>query len=244
MSAALLDPPSPESPGPESPDREGPVPGCPAPGEAGEASPKRRAVLDAAGQLFLDQGYAAVSMDAVARAAGVSKATLYAHFSGKDALFGAIVGERCLAMAEQTKASIDPALPIGEALRELGRSWLSFILRPTSIAIHRVVMAEGGRFPDLTRAFHESGPRRGRAWIGEWVAGAQRRGQLRPDAEPRVMAGHFVALLRGDLYFDAVLGFLPDEFDAAVAAAVASAVEVFLRAYGTGGAAGAGDAAG
>ena len=54
-----------------------------------------RLVLDAATALFMAQGYGAVSMDAIARAAGVSKATLYAHFSSKDQLFATIIGEAC-----------------------------------------------------------------------------------------------------------------------------------------------------
>ncbi|UFN49372.1 TetR/AcrR family transcriptional regulator [Roseomonas sp. OT10] len=209
-----------------------------APSEAAETSPKRRAILDAAGKLFMDQGYAAVSMDAVARAAGVSKATLYAHFAGKDALFGAIVGERCVAMAEQTNALVDPALPIRQALCEVGRSWLGFILRPASMAIHRVVMAEGGRFPDLARAFHEAGPKRGRVWLAGWMALAQQRGELLAEADPKAMAGQFGALLRGELYLDVALGFPPDEMEAAIEAAVLAAVDLFLRAYGTPAAAG------
>ena len=57
--------------------------------------PKRQLVLDAAAALFMAQGYGAVSMDAIARTAGVSKATLYAHFSSKDRLFATIIGEVC-----------------------------------------------------------------------------------------------------------------------------------------------------
>src|SRR5271157_6368560 len=58
-------------------------------------SPKHQLVLDAAATLFMAHGYGAISMDAIARAAGVSKATLYAHFSSKDLLFATIVREAC-----------------------------------------------------------------------------------------------------------------------------------------------------
>ena len=54
-------------------------------------SPKRRAIVRAATELFLRAGYGAVSMDAIAARAGVSKRTLYRHVSGKDALFGAVI---------------------------------------------------------------------------------------------------------------------------------------------------------
>ena len=58
---------------------------------AADGSPKRRQIVDAAQALFLAHGYGAVSMDAVARTAGVSKATLYAYFDSKDQLFATIV---------------------------------------------------------------------------------------------------------------------------------------------------------
>ena len=68
-------------------------------------SPKRQAVIEAAGELFIAQGYGAVSMDAIARAAGVSKATLYAHFASKDKLFATIINEAC----QQNMAASDLA---------------------------------------------------------------------------------------------------------------------------------------
>jgi AcrR family transcriptional regulator len=55
--------------------------------------PKRRAIMAAAAELFMAEGYAAAAMDGMARAAGVSKATLYAYFTGKVALFKAIIAD-------------------------------------------------------------------------------------------------------------------------------------------------------
>ena len=66
---------------------------------------KRQAVLDAATALFMAQGYGAVSMDAIARAAGVSKATLYAYFSSKDQFFATIISDAC----QQNIAATIPA---------------------------------------------------------------------------------------------------------------------------------------
>src|SRR5689334_22213892 len=60
-----------------------------------ELSPKRQSVVDAAARLFMAHGYGQVSMDAVAREAGVSKATLYAYFTSKDQLFASIIGGAC-----------------------------------------------------------------------------------------------------------------------------------------------------
>jgi len=69
-------------------------------------SPKAEQVLEAASSIFCEQGYGSASMDAIARQAGVSKATLYAHFAGKDQLFAAIVGAACRSHS-QTLAAPD-----------------------------------------------------------------------------------------------------------------------------------------
>src|SRR5262245_33864929 len=60
-----------------------------------QAVGKAESILAAAKQSFLAAGFGAVSMDTIAREAGVSKATVYAHFSGKEELFGAVVGREC-----------------------------------------------------------------------------------------------------------------------------------------------------
>jgi len=198
---------------------------------AAEVSPKRAAILEAATRLFLAGGYATVSMDAVAREAGVSKATLYAHFTGKEALFAAIVGGRCAEIAERAEEMAAHAASAEGALRGMGRAWMTFLLKPETMAIHRIVIAECARFPELACAFYEAGPGAGRTWLTHRLEKEQRLGHLRADADPGVAAGHLMGLLRGELYIRTVLG-APAPDDDAVAGAVDQAVEVFLRAYG------------
>lgn len=195
-------------------------------------SAKPRAILDAAGELFLAHGFAAVSMDAVARQAGVSKATLYAHFPGKDALFGAMVAERCDRMAAEASALAGHGDAPEAVLRRLCRTVLAFLVAPPTLAIHRIVQAEAGRVPELAEAFYAAGPAIGRARLAAWIAEEQRSGHLRADADPLEAAGHLGALLRGDLWLRAGLGVPPAPDDPAVERAAAAAASVFLRAYG------------
>jgi TetR/AcrR family transcriptional repressor of mexJK operon len=197
---------------------------------AAESSPKRSAILAAGARLFMGVGYATVSMDAVAKEAGVSKATVYAHFASKEALFGAIVGERCATISAQAEEIASHAATADGALREMGRLWMRFLLQPESVAIHRTVIAECARFPDLARAFYEAGPGSGHAWLTRRIQEEQRQGRLRPDANPVVAADHMMGLLRGEMYLRTVLGG-PVPSDAAIGAVVDQAVEVFLRAY-------------
>src|SRR5579862_8515091 len=107
-----------------------------------EASPKRQLVMDAATDLFLAQGYGAVSMDAVARAAGVSKATLYAYFASKAALFAKIMCDRGL------NAKLDEALypehvtDLRAALEQLGLRISNFMMQERTLALYRIIIAE------------------------------------------------------------------------------------------------------
>ncbi len=139
-------------------------------------SPKRQLVLDAATALFMAQGYGAVSMDAIARAAGVSKATLYAYFSSKDQLFATIIGEAC-----RQNIGMANFLPGGDtdvraALTAFAGQMLRFLLEDKALAIHRVVISESVRFPELGRAFYDNGPGVFRRVFGEWLAGRDNGG--------------------------------------------------------------------
>ncbi|MBD0273866.1 MAG: TetR/AcrR family transcriptional regulator [Acetobacteraceae bacterium] len=207
----------------------------PVAGEAPRRSSKPRAILDAAGELFLAQGFAAVSMDAVARQAGVSKATLYAYFPGKDALFAAIVAERCDRMAAEASALAGHGDGPEATLRRLCKTVLGFLVAPSTLAIHRIVQAESVRAPGLAEAFYAAGPGAGLARLASWIAEEQRLGRLRADADPAEAAGHLGALLRGDLWLRAGLGVPPAPDDSAAERAATAAADDFLRAYGVGG---------
>ncbi|MCO6417103.1 TetR/AcrR family transcriptional regulator [Siccirubricoccus sp. KC 17139] len=193
---------------------------------------KARAVLDAAAELFLAQGYAAVSMDAVARQAGVSKATLYAYFPGKDALFRAVISERCERMAREAVTERGHDGPLLPALVRLGTVLLRFLMAKETLAIYRTVKLELLREPALAEIFYAAGPALTRSRLGAWITEEQRRGRIRPEADPARAAVDFTALLRGDLWFRASLGLPPAPDEAAIAAEAAAAAEVFLRAYG------------
>ncbi|MBO1079940.1 TetR/AcrR family transcriptional regulator [Roseomonas haemaphysalidis] len=195
-------------------------------------SPKRRAILLAAAELFMADGYATVAMDAVARAAGVSKATLYAHFTGKEALFEAIVVDGCATMRLRAEALLAGApRPLRQALEELGLHWLRFMLRPEVRALHRVMIAESGRFPALAHSFYAAGPLAMQQWLAAWLAAAQARGALPPTADPELAAEQFLSLLRGDLFVRAKLGLVRPDEEASLPALAARAAEAVLRLH-------------
>jgi TetR/AcrR family transcriptional repressor of mexJK operon len=198
-------------------------------------SPKRHAVLDAAATLFMAQGYGAVSMDSIAREAGVSKATLYAHFTSKDRLFATIITEACQSKigGADVMAETDPAgtTDVGEALQSIGVRMTRFLLEPTTQAIYRVVVAESGRFPELGAAFYDSGPAQFLLFFSAWLGAQMQSGRLRA-ADPEVAADQFIALIRSGIYMRASVGLPVKQDEATVQQHVANAVDTFLRAFG------------
>jgi TetR/AcrR family transcriptional repressor of mexJK operon len=198
-------------------------------------SPKRRAIMEAATELFAARGYGAVSMDAIAKAADVSKATLYAHFESKDSLFATIVRAACeenLSLGGDMPGGVaaDGTGDLEAALHAIGGRILRFFLRDLSLAIHRLVIAESVRFPELGRAFYENGPMAGRRNLATWMA--RQPGLTVP--EPEIAAEQFLGLLRAGLYLRATLGLEPRPDDTAIETVVTAAVRTFLRAYGAG----------
>lgn len=191
-------------------------------------SAKREAILDAAQVLFLSEGYAATSMDAVAASAGVSKATIYAHFEGKEELFAAIMRRRC-----EAHFVFSPPGEDSDAARTFttyAERLLRLLTTPEALALYRVVVAESHRSPELAATFYENGPVRGREAIVASVAGLQRRGELVADADPEVIADQFIGMLRAEAYHRDLLGLPPS--GRTHANTISAAVATLLRAYG------------
>src|ERR1700722_7231288 len=180
-------------------DIEAPVLSAPIAATPAEPSRKRRKMLDAATDLFVSKGYGAVSMDAVARAADVSKATLYAHFASKDALFATIIRDACCPdTVDEAIFYSDPA-DVEGTLRLIGNRFLRYILQADTLARYRVVVAEAARFPELGLAFWVNGPQAFCDRLAAWVAQQNAAGRLAAD-DPTLAADQFLALLRSNLF--------------------------------------------
>lgn len=115
---------------------------------------KRAAILVAAQQLFATHGFTATSMDAVARAAGTTKLTAYRHFGSKDELFAAAIAACCAAMLPVADSLEWPVDDARQALIDFGTAFLALILHPDALAIHRLIIAERTRAPQLGPIFH------------------------------------------------------------------------------------------
>ena len=191
---------------------------------------KAESILAAAKRTFLASGYGTVSMDTIAREAGVSKATVYAHFAGKEELFGAVIGRECgLYFARFSAGELDP-VNLRASLAVLGRRYLELVLSPDAIALHRIILGEVTRFPGLGEVFWRAGPERQRLQIEAFLKSAVASGTLTvPDT--RLAAEQFVSLVRGEVQLRQLLLLEAKAGEAEIDAVVEGAVDTFIRAF-------------
>jgi TetR/AcrR family transcriptional repressor of mexJK operon len=191
---------------------------------------KAESILAAAQRTFLASGFGAVSMDAIARAAGASKATLYAYFSSKEELFGAVVARESERYAQGFSAGeLDPA-DVEASLTVIADRFLRLLLSPDVIAINRIIIGEVARFPVLAEIFWEAGPERVRAQLEGFFLRAAEAGTL-DIVDTRLAAGQFASLVRGEIHLQHLLG-LGEVDPKTLSAAARNAVATFLRAFG------------
>lgn len=119
----------------------------------------RDRILDAATDRLLREGYGATSMERIAAQAGVSKRTLYARFADKPALTSAVVVRIIDAQRPPPQAPLLAGSTLEEALLHLADLILRSALTPRILALHRLIVAEAQRFPDLAEAVARAGGR-------------------------------------------------------------------------------------
>ncbi len=130
---------------------------------------KHRQITEGARAIFLQQGFDAASMNDIARAAGVSKATLYVYFQSKEQLFQVICSDECEAQAESlfNLHADDP--DVEGTLIRLGVDFVSYICQPEKASSARTVIAIAERMPEIGRAYYESGPARGISLLSNYL---------------------------------------------------------------------------
>jgi AcrR family transcriptional regulator len=195
---------------------------------------KRRAIIDVAREVFVAQGYAATSMSEIAAKVGGSKGTLYNYFRSKEELFSAFIVETCQGRAV---AMFDDLLPFGEAgdLREnmiaLGVALMELVQSDDIVALHRLVVAEAGRFPEIGQLFYEAGPQKGETRFADFFRTAIEAGQAPPE-DPAEMGQRLKDLVMSDVFQRHMWGVSKPMTAGQLHEHVARSVDIFMRAYG------------
>lgn len=194
------------------------------------AEPERRKrLLDAAENVFLELGYGAASMDDIARRAGMSKKTLYRLFETKQSLFAAVIAARRAVL----DAMIDGNACAGdESPKEALRSYLGrvarFVLAPRQAALYRLVIAESLRTPELAHAFYQEGPCKVRSVLEGWLARQHDNGVLYV-TDPQRDAGMVCSMVIAELQMRLLVGGMNAPDEALIDSTVDRAVDLFLE---------------
>ncbi|XXF07914.1 TetR/AcrR family transcriptional regulator [Pseudomonas sp. D1-3] len=191
---------------------------------------KRQAILEAAKCLFVRHGYAGSSMDAIAAHAGVSKLTVYSHFTDKETLFCAAVKARC----EEQLPELFFEFPVGASahnvLLNIARGFSQLLNSSESVDLHRLMTSLGAQDPQLAKIFYEAGPQRLLAEMERLLGKMDHSGQLRIES-PKLAADQFFSLLKGGANFRLLIGCGEPETEAQQEQHARATVEMFLRAY-------------
>ena len=200
-------------------------------GGRNDGGAKRRQIMEGARSVFLGAGFDGASMNDVARAAGVSKGTLYAYFNSKEDLFEAIIRAEKAQAAERMCAFLPDYSDPRAMLTDFGVRLLTRMVEPSTLALSRVVIAAAEKFPNIGRAFFEAGPLYGNQRLAERLRALEQEGLIRA-ADPERAAWHFLDLCFSAAYKRLLFGVVDSISREEIEAAVEAGVDVFLRAYG------------
>ena len=190
------------------------------------AGTERRALLlAAAATIFLEHGYAAATMHAIAVEARMSKKTLYQVFPSKMALFDALLADRIYVLSDPPDCTgCDPQ----ESLTRVLLAIADILLLPDRVGLLRLIIAESAASPELATAFERLRIANDLNAIELWIAQAQSGGLVRPGD-----VSDYARLLFGMSIAEPVLQTLvnapPKGSDVSVEARVRAAVGIFLR---------------
>jgi len=203
--------------------------------ETGRSARKRRAILDAATEIFLKNGYLGTNMDEIAAVSNVSKQTVYKHFSSKEALFVEIVSSMTNQTGDQVHneaPTLQGASHLADYLTDYAERQLTVVLTPRVMQLRRLVIGEVARFPDLAKVLYERGPNRAMGILAGIFERLARDGLLVVD-DPMAAASHFNWLIMSQPLNQAMLlGDAAIPPPAELGKHAKEGVRVFLAAYG------------
>ena len=191
---------------------------------------RRQIILEVAERTFRELGYAATTMSAIAAELGGSKGTLWSYFASKEALFDAVLDRATTAFREELALDLDPAAPIADNVRRFCERFVKKLTEPVSISLHRLIIGEAGRFPEMGRIFYDRAPRRTHLLIVTYLQRAMDDGTLRRD-DPLCAAQYLTALCAGRSHQQLLSVVIDAVSSETVREEAAMAAAMFLRAY-------------
>src|SRR5215469_5010443 len=162
------------------------------------AEARRKAILKAAAEVFLERGYADASIDAVVERSGGSKATVYALFGNKEGLFSAAAAE-CAEEFATAIGTVNVCTSLTDSLRRIAVAYMKVVLSPKKLAMFRTMVSESARMPESGDIFFRLGPQAAQGAVAKYFRECTAARLLEAD-DPDELAEYFLGALRGSLF--------------------------------------------
>ncbi len=195
-----------------------------------EAIQRREQLLVEATQVFLDYGYGLTSIDLLAREAHVAKRTIYQHFGSKAELFGAVIRRLSDRIFEPFPNLTADSRPPDQVLTAFAEQLLMQVTSSEVIGVHRVVIGEAHRFPELAQQFYQNGPARALAVLVQYFDAQNQLGILHI-SDISLIAEQFLNLVLGECHRRILFGIDQTATAKSMKRQVAGAITLFLRGY-------------
>ncbi|MFT8308817.1 TetR/AcrR family transcriptional regulator [Acetobacter malorum] len=165
-----------------------------------------RKLTASATELFLEHGYEATSMDMLIQQVGGSRRNIYERFGGKEGLFSAVIAEECVKLAEPLESLTLEDGCVRQTLEKFGAEILHIIKQPRVLELHRLMIAEGKRFPQLSRTIWSAGHHNAKSVLAAWIRKQQEQGTLRPALDASGLAYAFIHMVTGEAQLQLLSG--------------------------------------
>lgn len=192
-------------------------------------SKKRDSIIESALSAFLELGYGGTTMDEVVKRAGGSKASIYKHFKNKEDLFATVVDDL---VRHRLTNELNPEDPPEQALLEYAESRLKVVFTKKHIALRRLVIGEGARFPKIAKMYYEHGPGLSIKQLELYLKAENARGSLKI-AEPQSAAILFTGMLMHYMYLRTLFSISAVPGNAQLKEHARKVVDTFLAAHRT-----------
>lgn len=189
-------------------------------------------VIDSASQHFLQYGFAATSMEAVAAMAGVSKMTIYQYFASKEALFECCVAERTdliFSILKSDSSDLQPLPHPTVVLEQVAVQFVALMRDDQVIGMHQLLIASAKQHPSLCQIFFNQGPRRLGTQLSIYFQNLADEKRIALTSAEQT-ADHFLSLLLGSLHLRSLLG-LQKPTASEDAQLIEDSLAAFFRAY-------------
>lgn len=166
-------------------------------------SPRLRKLLNLATKMILSSGYDALSIDSLISQVGGSKRNIYKYYKNKDEFFIQIVTDLCSEILDPVENFKMPETSPDKYLHTYGLKIIEAALKPKTLALHRLMIYEAKRFPDLSKTIYETGYQRAIIGLTEWITIQQKKKFLTSKISAKELSIQYISMLTGHIFLTA-----------------------------------------